>query len=569
MTDDTERRASAPNSAAHTSPVGLTRRHLLAGVAALGLTARANDSRGFAPNTVEDVEASAHWQTDPATLTIASYGSPVDLDPHSAAEDRSALALRGPYEQLITLKDDKTDEYEAAIAERWEANDDQSVWTFHLRPGITFHDGSPCDAEAVRASFERLLTLDLGPGFELKRFITDPAQVTAPDAQTVVFDLGRPQPLFEAAVSAQYGGQIVNARLAREHEKDGDWGHQWAQLNTEGLGTGPYRITQFEPEQLVTLERFDGYWRGWDGPHFDRILIRVVAEPESRRQLIERGEADFADGLNPDALQAMEGNPDLIVNRSYSTQVDYLIMTVAGPLETPEARQAMCYAFPYDDVINGIYKGYGKRAIGPVAEACRGFAPGTFTYETDLDKARALFAEAGIAEGTQLTLTMRSDSADEAAMVQLFQANLAQLGIDLSIETVDYGTFTGILFRDVDAEEQPNLMPWGWWPAYNDAWDHLWAQVLCAAAGSLGANAGYYCNPRVDELLGEGRDAADPAAADKAYAEVQQILSRDDPPAIYYIQPQWPLVVRKEIAGFVFNPIYIGTFDFYRLHRGE
>ena len=107
-------------------------------------------------------------------LTVASYGSPVDLDPHSAAEDRSAMAIRGAYEQLIALKGETTDEYEGLIAERWEANDDQSVWTFHLRPGVTFHDGSPCDAEAVRASFERLLTLGLAPAYEMARFLRTP-----------------------------------------------------------------------------------------------------------------------------------------------------------------------------------------------------------------------------------------------------------------------------------------------------------------------------------------------------------------------------------------------------------
>ncbi|HEX5497571.1 MAG TPA: ABC transporter substrate-binding protein [Thermomicrobiales bacterium] len=178
-----------------------------------------------------------------------------------------------------------------------------------------------------------------------------------------------------------------------------------------------------------------------------------------------------------------------------------------------------------------------------------------------------MFAEAGVEPGTKLSLMMQSDAVAMAAAMQLFQANLAKIGIDLKIQLVDYATFTSILFRDVDPTEQPNLMPWGWWPSYNDAWDHLQAQVLCDAAGSLGTNAGYYCNPKVDKLMDQARDAVDPAAYQKAIAEVQQILSRDDPPAIYYIQPQWVTVVRKDVEGFVFNPIYVGTFDWYRLGR--
>jgi peptide/nickel transport system substrate-binding protein len=315
------------------------------------------------------------------------------------------------------------------------------------------------------------------------------------------------------------------------------------------------------------LERYDGYWREWQAGQFDQVVIRVVPESAARRQLVERGDADIVDGLDPEALEALEQDSEVVVDHSYSTEVDYIILTVAGPLQSPEARQAMCYAFPYDEVIEGIYKGYGKRALGPVAELCRGFAPGTFQYQTDLEKAKDLLAQAGVAEGTELTLMMDAGDAADAATVQLFQANLAEIGISLSVETVTFSTFAGVLFRDVEPEEQPNLMQWGWWPAYNDAWSHLQAQVLCSAQGSAGTNAGYYCNPRVDELLTQARDATDPATYDKALTEVQQILSRDDPPAIYYLQPQWSTVLRRDIQGFAFNPIYVGTFDFFGLRR--
>jgi len=541
---------------------GLSRRRLLGRAAAVGLAAPAAGALLAAP-----AGAAPSAQADPTTLTIAMNGSPSDLDPHSAYDYRSAIAVRGPYETLIALKEEKTDEYVGVIAERWEANEDASTWTFHIRPGVTFQDGSPCDAEAVRLSFERLLTLQMGAYNVIGRFVQDPARITAPDPQTVVFDLGEPSPLFEAAVSGQYGPLVMNATLARAYEEEGDWGHIWAQTNTEGLGTGPYRITEFEPEQLLVMERHEGYWGGWDGEHFDRVVIRVVSENETRRQLVEQGEVDIVDNLTPESLQALEQNPDLVVDRSYSTEVDYMILTVAGPLATPEARQAMCYAFPYDEVIEGIYKGYAKRAIGPVAELCRGFAPETFTYPTDLAKAKELFAQAGVTEGTEITLVQESGDENVKSAVQLFQANLAQIGINLAVETVDLTTFTSIIFGDAPVEERPGVMPWFWWPDYNDAWNHLYPQVSCDAWGSKGTNSGFYCNERVEELLAQARDAADPETYQTALAELQQILSRDDPPAIYYMQREWTTVLRRGIEGFVFNPIYIGTFDFYRLHR--
>jgi peptide/nickel transport system substrate-binding protein len=361
----------------------------------------------------------------------------------------------------------------------------------------------------------------------------------------------------------------MNAALAREYEEDGDWGHFWAQINEEGLGTGPYRVVEFEPEQQLIMERYEDYWRGWEGNHFDRIVIRVVSENATRRQLIEQGEVDIVDNLTPETLLALEENADLVVDRSYSTEVDYFMMTVTGPLSSPEARQAMCWAFPYDEVIDGVYKGYGKRAIGPVAEICRGFSAETFTYTTDLEKARDLFAQAGVEEGTEITLTQESGDENVKTAVQLFQANLDQIGIKLVVETIDLTTFTGIMFSDTPPDERPMVMPWFWWPDYNDAWNHLDPQVRCDAAGSAGTNGGYYCNERVDELMLQVRDAADEATYLQALAEIQQILSRDDPPAIYYMQREWTTVLRKDIQGFLFNPIYIGTYDFWRLHRGE
>ena len=541
-----------------------SRRTLLRGAATAGIAVPAG---AFGRLDAPAAAAPSARQADPATLTIAMNGSPSDLDPHSVYDYRSAMPLRGPYEGLIALEGSATDAYVPVIAESWSPNEDKSVWTFKIRQGVTFHDGTPVDAEAVRRSFERFLTLGLGPSGAMRRFIQDPAQITAPDASTVVFDCGEPQPLLEAYLSSQYGPLVMNVDIAMQNEADGDLGHNWAVLNEEGMGTGPYRIVEFEPEQQLILERYDDYWGGWEGNHFDRVIFRVIPENETRRQLIEQGEVDIVDNLNPEANEALAENPDLAIDRSYSAEVDYLILTEAGPLATPEARQAMCWAFPYDEVIEGVFRGYGKRAVGGVAELVAGFDRETFQYTTDLDKARELLATAGMAEGTELLLTMESGYEDVKAAVQLFQQNLSQIGINLSIQEFDLSTFTGFIFGDMPAEERPNMMAWFWWPDYNDAYNHLYPQIACDQWGSAGTNAGYYCNERVQELFDANRDEPDPAKYQAALSEIQQIISRDDPPAIYYMQRQWTTVLRGDIEGFVFNPINIGTFNFYTMSR--
>ncbi|MER3439542.1 MAG: ABC transporter substrate-binding protein [Chloroflexota bacterium] len=511
--------------------------------------------------------SAARFGTEGATLTVATNGSPSDLDPHSGYDYRSGLAINAAYEGLIRLKDAKTDEYEGVLAESWESNEEKSVWTFRLRDGVTFHDGSPCDAEAVRASFERLLTLGLGPVGILRRFVADPAQITTPDARTVVFDLGRPQMFFEAAMASVYGVLVANPAVLKAHEEGGDWGHTWAMVNEDGCGTGPYRIVDFEPGNQIVFERYDGYWRGWQGAHFERIVIRAVAEFETRRQLIERGEADIIDQVLPQAIADFRQNPDLHVNTGTSAEVDYFVMAIAGPLASPVARQAMCWAFPYQEVIEGVYAGFGKQAAGAVAETLRGFAPETPRYTTDLARARQLLDEAGIASGTTLTCAVETGDPFGQQAAQLFQANLRELGISLNIEQIDATTLQGIFYGDAPPEERPNFIRYGWWPDYNDAWNYLYPLMSCQSQGSAGANAGFYCNQRVEELLMQARDATSEATYQQALTEIQRIIALDDPPAVYYIQPQWLTVLRRDITGFVYNPIYLGLFDFWRMGR--
>ncbi len=504
--------------------------------------------------------------TQPAsTFTVATNRAPSDFDPHSAYDAGSGMALSGPYEGLIRLQPGTIDRYVGNLAEAWEANADRSTWTFRIRPGVTFHDGSPLDAEAARASFERVLTLGLAPSQVLGRFITDPARITAPDTRTLVFDLGRPQPLFEAAMASAYGTAVVNAALLRRHDVGGDWGAGWAQQNVDGLGTGPYRIVGFDPVEGVRFERFDDYWGGWDGPYFDRIVIRVVTEPETRLALIEHGDADVAATLPLSSIPSLERIPDLVVDRRYNLAVQYIAMNASGVLSPPAARQALCWAFPYDEVIEGIYRGYAKRAIGPVAELCRGFAPETFVYQTDLDQARTLLREAGVGEGTSLTILLAAGVQDTVAIAEAFQANLAAVGIELSIQQVDFATYVDIVLGDLLPEERPNLFPMFWQPDYNDGWNHLAPQVSCAA-GSFG-NAGQYCNPRVETLLATARDAADAETYRAALAEIQQVVTRDDPAAIYVAQAEWLTVLRRDVAGFVPNPVASVLLDFRALRR--
>jgi peptide/nickel transport system substrate-binding protein len=540
----------------------LTRRTVLKGAAA---SLAAPLSGLGEPSRVR--AAVARQEGNGTTLIVGLDGSPSDLDPHSQYDYRSTMVVRSIYEGLVGLVGSATDEFEGLVAESWETNEDQSVWTFKIRPDLTFQDGSSCDSAAVKASYERLLGMNRGAVAVFSRFISDPAQMTTPDPATIVFDCGTPQPLFLTALASTYGPQVVNAKVAMEHEEDGDFGNTWLQLNAEGTGTGGWTLISFEPGQEVILERNENYWRGWEGNHFERIIIRVVEEVSTMRQLVESGDVDIIDrfSVSYEEIDALKQVPTLMVDISDSTEVEYFSMTEAGPLASPEARQAMCYAYPYQEVIDGVYSGYASRANSLVAPSVLGYQEDGFFFETDLKKAKELLAAAGIAEGTELTLLQATGS--NPAMSELFQANLAEIGISLVIEPVDQGTRAATFYGDSPAEERPSFMLWSWWPDYNDAWNVLYPTTSCDSWGSKGANGGFYCNEEVDALLEEAKNASTLESYTQILDEVQTIITEQDPPDICSSQPKWPTVLQSNIEGFAFNPINLGTYDFWTLSR--
>ncbi len=541
-----------PRSIASFAGSRATRRQVLAGSVAMGAG-------------VPLLGAGRPALAQESTFTVAANWSPVDIDPHSGYDPGSGFVLAGIYESLIRQQPGDGVQLAPWLAESWEANDDHSSWTFHLRDGITFQDGTPLTATAARDSFVRQMTLGLAPANVLGRFLSSADQIVAVDERTLRFDLGRPQRSFEIAMAAPFGTCIMNVAAAMKHEVDGDLGHAWCQTNAEGLGTGPYRLSTLDLEDGAVLERFDGYWGGWEGSHFDKVVFRVVAEAESRRQLIEQGAVDLVENIGFEAVAHLEQNPDIVVDRHTGLTVRYLAITQAEPFLQPEARQALCWAFPYEDVLQGVFLGYAQPAQGAVSTNCNGFSPTTSAFTTDLDKARALLAQAGIPAGTKIQTVGYGGAPLVQSVAELYQRNLQQIGLDLEIQTMDYGSYVGMAYGDLPADERPLLLPSFWGPDYDDAWSQLWPLTSCDAWQS--GNIGNYCNDQSDELLQAANTATDEESALTALAEVQEIVAHDDPAGIYFALPEWITVLRSDIGGFALHPVVSSRLDYYALFR--
>jgi peptide/nickel transport system substrate-binding protein len=501
---------------------------------------------------------------DSGTITFVTDQVPSDIDPANNEVAGSDVIARNVAEPLVELDGASLTKFKGVLATSWTSNKDQSVWIFKLRHGVKFHTGRCCfNSDDVKYNIVRAFHANLINSVVWTRFLSNPdKQIKTPDQYTVEFDLGQPQPLFIDQMSSLYMSYIEDSQALKKHATKSDpWAHMWAQF--ADIGTGPYTIQSWQHGQQVTLARFPDYWGGWNGKHFSKAVVQTVPEGTTRRELVEKGQADVTFDLTPQDYIALQSNPAVKVVAPYGTEVTYIYMTQAGPLASTEARQAMSYAMNYDAVINGVYKGLAKRAYGCLPSSMLGYDPNMFHYSTDLKKAKELFDKAGVKPGT--TLTYWSYTAEENLQGLILQAQLANLGIKLNVQKVTEATLTTVYYGNQAPSKRPNLMAFGWWPDYNDPWDECNILLNSAAAGANGANAGFYHDSKVDALLGKMKTAGGEELVSLSHQ--MQAAQAADPAAIWIAEPAQASVLVKNLQGYVFNPVKLQTYGFYRMYR--
>jgi ABC-type transport system substrate-binding protein len=232
-----------------------------------------------------------------------------------------------------------------------------------------------------------------------------------------------------------------------------------------------------------------------------------------------------------------------------------------------EARQGLCYAFPYQEVVDGAYKGRLIRT-GPIPTTVSGYDPNIFLYPTDLAKAKELLTAGGVNEGDSIEFMIVTESEIDKTLAQLFQASLAQIGINLEITQVDTATLNDIIFGDAPGEERPAIIgSWAWWPDYNDPWNQLAPNFLVESSGGGGSNSGYWTNERFEQIMAEAQAATDPTQVNTLMVEAQNILTEQDPAAIFYGERQYTTVLQASVQGFVANPLYLDAYNYFQMFR--
>lgn len=526
----------------------LDRRRTLQSAAAAGVAATALGR--LAPR-----EAAA---ADAKTLVVASGADAVTLDPQVSFDGQSPLLWRAVYERLVEYDGDTLD-IVPRLAERYDISDDGLTYTFKIRPGITFSDGVPLDAAAAKLSIERQIGVEQGIAYAFANVTS----IETPDDMTVVLTLSAPSDGVLSAFAGAYAPYIISPKAIQEHEQDGDLAQGWLRDNM--VGTGPFVLDSYSQSQQAVFSRNQSYWGGWDGDHFDQLFVKYVKEPATERLLLEQGEIDVALFLPDDAVEDLDGTAGIVVTDVPSWNLYYIVLpTREGPTADKRVRQAISYGFDYQTWVNDVMRGKAQQARGPIPSNFVGFNPDTPQYTYDPDKARQLLADAGYPDGGfTIPYTYETGYFWKRPLGELFQANMADLGITIEIQELSPSAWNDLLSNPETAHHAFGLV---WWPTLRTPYDFMYSLFATGAQGKAGYNWGYYSNPELDALLDEGTSEPDEAKRLEIYAKAQDLLV-DEAPALYVYEKKYRLPMRDTVQGFVFNGVYIETLNFYGMSK--
>lgn len=488
----------------------------------------------------------AYSQTPANVLVVGQIAEPKSLDPAAVTAVNDFRILMNVYDGLVRYKDG-TLEVERSLAEDWTISDDGLSYTFSLRDGVNFHDGTPFNAEAVKFNFDRMLDdqhpyHDTGP-FPLSFFFSSIDSVEVVDGSTVKFNLNQPYAPFLSNL-AYPTGLIVSPDAVKEHGKD---------FGRNPSGTGPFKFAEWESNAKTVIVRNDDYWGG--APELEAVVFRPITDANTRVAEMLSGGIDMMVEIPPDSVTQFDGN-GFDLHEQAGPHLWFLILNAKeGPFADKRVRQAVNYAIDKKALVDNVLQGTAEIAAGPTPPAFAwAYNEALQPYPFDQDRARALIKEAGH-EGAELTFYVTeggSGMLDPVPMGTAIQADLAKVGLNVKIETYEWNTFLGLVNPGLEGKADMAEMAW----MTNDP-DTLPYLALRTGAWpeNNGFNSGYYSNPEVDRLLEAARTSTDQAERASLYKEMQEIV-RDDAPWAFIANWKQNAAASDNVQGFKLQPSF-------------
>lgn len=483
----------------------------------LVLAACGGQNAGTNNDSKDDGGGTAEGQDGGHFVFVTGSDAPT-LDPHGMNDTATTNATSQIFERLTDFAEDGS--VVPLLAEEFNPIDDRT-WEFKLRQGVKFHDGTDFTAEAVKLSLERLIDPDFAsPRAVVLNMISE---VIVEDDYTVVIKTAEPFAPLPAHLAHNAGSIIAPSAL--EEENNGG-----KTVDENPIGTGPFVLEEWARGSEIKFKKNEDYWG--TKASVDTMSFIVVPEQSTRMAMLESGDANAAQ-IGSSDVRHMEGVPDIELTRIVSTRMDYLGFNMGvEPFDNKLVRQAISMAINKNDIVDGILDGQGTAAVGPLAPTVVGNYQGLTPLGFDVEEAKALLEEAGYADGFKTTLYVNEGNKERADIAVLIQSQLAQINIDVDIQSIEWGTF---LEKTGAGEHEMFIL--GWTTVTGDADYGLYALFHSDMHGAPG-NRSFYTNERVDELLDLARSSTDQDERNEAYKELSEILV-DEVPMVYLQHPDF------------------------------
>lgn len=456
-------------------------------------------------------------------LVFGRSGDSVGLDPARETDGESFYATTAVFDTLVEFIPGQT-AVKPALATDWEVSDDGLHYTFNLREGVKFHDGTPFNADAVVFSFERQFIedhpyYDLGPwkywGYMDMSNIVD--AVVAVDDLTVRFDLKKVEAPFLANLAMDFAA-IVSPAAVEKYGED---------FQNNPVGTGAFKFVSWTKDSQIVFEKNADYW---DAPvYLDRLILKVIPDATARWLALQKGEVDLIDFPSTEDIPAMKAADGIQVIQQPGLNVGYLALnTQKKPFDNKLVRQAMNYAIDKQSIIDGVYGEAGQTAKNPLPPTMWSYNDDIEEYPYDPAKAKELLAQAGYADGFEMELwampVARPYNPNARKIAEIMQAQLAQVGIEAEIVSYEWGTY---LDKTDNGEHQAAML--GWTGDNGDPDNFLWVLLSEPAAIPPAGNIAMWKNAEFTDLCRQAKTTADQDVRDSLYRQAQVVFHEEAP----------------------------------------
>ncbi|MBT9148147.1 MAG: Glutathione-binding protein GsiB [Syntrophomonadaceae bacterium] len=478
------------------------------------------------PEPVEVVEA-------PTPDFIFVQGAdPETLDPFRYASTIAANVFLHVLQPLLI----QTTELELVpgLATSWEVAEDGVTWTFFLRRGVKFHDGTPFNAEAVKLNFEAV-AFAVPPLPRTRMFAVFMQEVRVVDEYTV--QIITKKPFAPMLANMAHPAAAIMSPTARE--KLG------ADIAIAPVGTGPFKFVEWIPGDRVVLERNEAYWG--ELPKIERLIFKPVKEAASRIMMLEAGEAHLITGVTPHDVPRLKQDPEITVIAIPTTRSMYFAINhLRWPWTDLRVRQAINYAVDKETIIERVLLGFGAPLTSHLPHLMEGHvAVGPYPYNPE--RARELLREAGVPEGTKINLwTPHGRYVMDKEITEAVAGYLEAVGFEVVLTVWEWAAYLAAT-RTPAEETDRDLFYFGWAAGTVEPDWQTRPLFTTAMWPPAGWNRGFYSNPRVDELVYKAMGTINREEFNEIYAEIQRLIWEDA--AWLFKNVMYHIVATRDVAG--------------------